>query len=231
MESVNKKSSKYYKDQLIDKKFVSKEIGVNKNPEDLYNKLKFQYDLTKILDKYPDRTECPTCSLKMKFYCTSCSKHILKHNEIPNVNLPMDIYIVKHLKEKREKSSAYPCIFLSDNFKLSEQPGKFAWSDIKELKITEQGHNYVLYPHKDARLIKDLPKEELKSIKSIKIVDCTWAQANSMMKKIPENVNFLKLEDYQTTFWRYQWHDDKCLVTVEAIYYLLKEFDEVYSKL
>ena len=231
MENIDKKSSKQYKDNLIDKNFISKEIGVNKDPETLYSKLKFQVDLNKILNENSNKENCPECLKKIKFYCTSCSKCILKQTELPKITLPIDIHIVKHTKEKRNKSSAYPLIFLSKQFKLNEQEGRFLWKDVEDLKMSEKGHNYVLYPHKSARLVKDMSQEELEGIKSIKIIDCTWNQTKAMMEKIPENTNFIKQEGYETTFWRYQWHDDKCLATVEAIYYLLKEYDEACTEL
>jgi hypothetical protein len=47
-----------------------------------------------------------------------------------------------------------------------------------------------------------------------------------MLRGMPQGVKFLKHEDYETTFWRYQLHNNKCLATVEAIYYVLREWDD-----
>ena len=38
-------------------------------------------------------------------------------------------------------------------------------------------------------------------------------------------VKYVKLEDYETTYWRHQHHNEKCLATCEAIYYFYKEYD------
>ena len=139
--------------------------------------------------------------------------------------MPIKIQIVKHTKEKREKSSAFPLIFLSNNFSLFETDGS-NWSELSGLDFGSPNNNYVLYPHKDARLISELTPKEYSEMESIKIIDCTWAQSNAMLRGMPTGVKFLKLEDYETTFWRYQLHNNKCLATVEAIYYMLREWDD-----
>ena len=102
---------------------------------------------------------------------------------------------------------------------------------------------YVLYPHKDALTVKELKPEELNSIKKIVALDCTWFQTtvkkfmhdsvlltSDLIKALINTVSkypvkYVKLEEYETTFWRPQHHSKKCLSTCEAIYYFFKEYD------
>lgn len=212
-------SKKTYKDQNIDQGFVDNELGVNANPEELRKTLKIKPLPEDVLDSYEKRLECPEC-LRMSglFYCVECSKCLLDEKDLPKIDMGLTVQIIKHLKEKSERSSAYPLIFLSEKFELYET--KADGSIPKSVEYSE-GNDYVLYPHKDARLISELPEEELKNMKSIKIIDCTWGQAKSILRNIPmDKAKFIKLEDYETTFWRHQLHNSKCLATVEAIYYM-----------
>jgi DTW domain-containing protein YfiP len=216
-------SSKTYKDPHINSEFLDTEgIGMNQNPEILMRTLKITPDPATILSHHLARTPCPNCTKKVKFYCTKCSLPTL--SPLPTPSIPIKIQIIKHTKEKREKSSAYPLIFLSKNFSLLETDGS-NWGQLPDLNFAEN-NNYVLYPHKDARLISQLSPKEFSEMQSIKIIDCTWAQSNAMLRGMPQGVKFLKLEDYETTFWRYQLHNNKCLATVEAVYYVLREWDD-----
>lgn len=85
----------------------------------------------------------------------------------------------------------------------------------------------ILYPHKDAKLLEDLSKEEIQKIKNVVAVDCTWFQTNKILKSLKKKkFRYIKLKDYETVFWRYQHHGKKCLSTCEAIYYFYKEYSK-----
>ena len=51
------------------------------------------------------------------------------------------------------------------------------------------------------------------------------------MKELDKNgAIFVKISDYETTFWRYQQYNKKCLATSEAIYYFYKEYEMYINK-
>lgn len=76
----------------------------------------------------------------------------------------------------------------------------------------------------------DLTKEELEEIDAVAAIDCTWHQANAMLREVPDNMVMIRLRDYKTTFWRYHHYDETCLATVESIYYFYQEFVEARKK-
>ncbi|CAG8562791.1 12250_t:CDS:1, partial [Acaulospora colombiana] len=52
-----------------------------------------------------------------------------------------------------------------------------------------------------------------------------------MAKHNPElkNIRKVTIKPQKTLFWRYQREDDSYLATIEALYYFLKEYCEVYE--
>lgn len=63
--------------------------------------------------------------------------------------------------------------------------------------------------------------------KTIIAVDCTWFQTNTVLRHLEmsnKKFKYVKLEDYETQFWRYQNHGEKALSTAEAVYYFYKEY-------
>lgn len=51
-----------------------------------------------------------------------------------------------------------------------------------------------------------------------------------MVNGIPEDLDFIMLDEYQTTFWRYQHVSSTCLATIESIYYFYKELIDEKGK-
>ena len=89
----------------------------------------------------------------------------------------------------------------------------------------------ILYPHPTAIEVRELTEETLTKSKSIVAIDCTWFQTAGILNKLKQtNYKFVKISDYDTTFWRHQEQSSKHLATCEAIYYFYKEFDEQYEK-
>lgn len=52
-----------------------------------------------------------------------------------------------------------------------------------------------------------------------------------MIAALPTEYQFVRLDDYETTFWRYQHHSSSCLATVESIYYFYKEWETAQKSL
>lgn len=76
------------------------------------------------------------------------------------------------------------------------------------------------------RSVQSLNTDELIDIEAVIAMDCTWHQVGEMLRSVPSDLNFIRLQGYKTTFWRYQHLDESCLATVESIYYFYKEYKE-----
>ena len=63
------------------------------------------------------------------------------------------------------------------------------------------------------------------------VVDGTWQQASSLTKFTEElkNIRKVTINPQKTFFWRYQNRSENHLATIEALYYFLKEYYEVYE--
>ena len=63
------------------------------------------------------------------------------------------------------------------------------------------------------------------------MIDGTWSQAKQICKNTPilQKMQRVTIAPRKTHFWRYQNVDDFHLATIEAIYYLYREFGETYE--
>jgi len=79
--------------------------------------------------------------------------------------------------------------------------------------------------------VKDLPEDVLLSTKRVVAVDCTWFQTAGILNRLKQKeYKYVKIADYDTTFWRHQRQSSKHLATCEAIYYFYKEYKERFEK-
>jgi hypothetical protein len=62
-----------------------------------------------------ERGLCPKCKGKRKFYCYDCMIPVNDRSEIPQLELPVDVTIIRHPKEKKSKSSVIPSKILAPN--------------------------------------------------------------------------------------------------------------------
>ena len=67
-----------------------------------------------------ERGECPKCKAMRKYFCYDCVLPLNKDkSEVPRLDLPVDVTIVRHPKEKRSKSSVIPSGIISpDNVEI-----------------------------------------------------------------------------------------------------------------
>jgi len=66
-----------------------------------------------------DRGECPKCKAKRKFYCYDCVIPLNAADELPRLNLPVDVTVIRHPKEKKSKSSIIPSKLIApDNVEI-----------------------------------------------------------------------------------------------------------------
>ncbi|KAM3128718.1 hypothetical protein pb186bvf_019210 [Paramecium bursaria] len=188
-------------------KYLDKQVFGEQNAQDNNQQLQKANEFFSRLPQVnleSEKVRCPKCNSLHKTYCLKCGELLVDKKYIPQIHLPVDLLVIHHEKEKHQKSSALPSQFLSNNVQIINYP----------FKTELQSNLYVLYPHQSARYVKDIPKEELMNIKQIVAIDCTWYQTNQIIENL-DNPRFIKLQDYETYFWRYQHHSLKCLATIE----------------
>lgn len=84
----------------------------------------------------------------------------------------------------------------------------------------------LLFPSDDARDIVTMSEAELKAIKRVVLIDCTWNQTSHFLKQ--ENVKILKkvkIQTEKTVFWRHQKVSETNLSTIEALYFFFRDYD------
>ena len=73
-----------------------------------FEKLDFSKPLKPALEALKTKSDCPKCSLKAKMFCYKCKEFIPEKTTIPQFNLPVSLIVYKNLKEKDQKSTAWP---------------------------------------------------------------------------------------------------------------------------
>jgi len=170
------------------------------------------------LDKKNGRELCPSCQKSRKFFCYNCFELIGDKEGIPQMDLPVDIEIVRHPTEKISKSSVISAKILAPNcVNVSNYP---------EIPKFDMESTVLLYPKEDAQLVQDMSPEEFGKIKRAVFVDCSWLQTYSVLNSDNlMDLKCIKINTEKTNFWRYQRNvSDENLATVEAVYIFLKEY-------
>ena len=56
------------------------------------------------------------------------------------------------------------------------------------------------------------------------ILDCTWFQTDLILKEMGKRgiKKFIRLDDYESVYWRYNHHNDKALSSAEALMYFMR---------
>lgn len=76
--------------------------------------------------------------------------------------------------------------------------------------------------------MSEIPRE---SFTRLVVIDGTWKQASKIARLSPQlkNVRKVTIAPRKTLFWRYQSLSDNYLATIEAIYYLYREYSEAFE--
>jgi len=151
----------------------------------------------------------------------------LRGVELPRVELPMALDIVRHPRELRTKSTALHAKVLAggERVRIAEVPG------IDALGKFDPENTLLLYPSPAACTIEELGDSVSKYTKIV-VVDSTWQQAASVLRhESLANLKHIRLAStYNTAFWRHQLKGDDHLATIEAIYYFFRERHEILNK-
>jgi hypothetical protein len=63
-------------------------------------------------------------------------------------------------------------------------------------------------------------------VENIILLDCTWFQTDQLIETLQEKgyTNFIKLEGYESVFWRYNHYGEAALSTAESLLYFFREY-------
>ncbi|KAI8060396.1 DTW domain-containing protein [Gilbertella persicaria] len=216
----------YHDSQLSDIKRLRHTIENKKRNIDQVD-LEGPFDLLKIdndqvLKNISTRSLCPTCNKTVKYFCYKCHKVVgMKESDIPCVRLPVHLDIIKHHKELDGKSTAVHAKIVA-----KQDADLHTWPDIPQFEHPER--TLLLFPSPDAKQLKDIPRD---SFDRIAVIDGTWIQAKQIANNTPilKKMQCVTIAPQKTHFWRFQNVDDQHLATIEAIYYLYREYSETYE--
>ena len=133
----------------------------------------------------------------------------------------MYIYRIKHERELDGKSTAlHSAVIANDDVKV------YNWQEIPEFQQPER--SLLLFPGDDAKRLDEVPRE---SFDRITVIDGTWKQAGKIVRETPllQRMQKVTIAPRKTHFWRYQQMGENHLATIEAIYYIYREFAEAYE--
>ncbi|KAI8645598.1 DTW domain-containing protein [Parasitella parasitica] len=185
-----------------------------------FDELKIADD--QVLKDIEQRTACPTCKKTVKYFCYICYKVVgMERSSIPSVKLPVHLDVIKHHKELDGKSTAiHARIIAPDDVEVH------TWPQIPAFENPER--TLLLFPGPNAKKFTDLPRE---SFDKIVVIDGTWAQAKQITKNTPilNKMQQVTVAPRKTYFWRFQNVTNEHLATIEATYYLYREFGETFE--
>ena len=96
---------------MVDKRWTKEEEDNDGNLERIGFLKKLKLASFEPLDKMnkEERQICPKCKKSSKFYCYQCVVPVGEHgSQFPKLQLPVDVTIISHPKEKKSKSSSIP---------------------------------------------------------------------------------------------------------------------------
>ncbi|RKP09122.1 DTW domain-containing protein [Thamnocephalis sphaerospora] len=178
---------------------------------------------TDVLARIPKRQQCVKCKKSVMYFCYYCYGVVgCDRSEIPTVQLPVKLDVVKHVKEKDGKSTAvHAKILAPDDVEIHAYPDNVPDYDCS-------GRTLLLFPGEDARCLEDI---EPGSFDRLVVIDGTWNQAKAMVRYSPVLGRLPKvaIRAQRTYFWRFQNLDDGHLATIEAIYHFYREYHQAYA--
>ena len=169
-----------------------------------------------------ERVLCPQCQKPSALYCPYCLLPTLPPAlQIPPVRLPMHVDIIHHVGENVKKStSIHGCILAPDFCRFLEFPADLPPGGY------DPASTVLLYPTPDAVFLDD-PRVDLLSVKRVLVIESTWSKSD-VVSSHPAlaKLRRVKIRERESTFWRYQELGRHFLSTLEAIYYICKEFQQ-----
>lgn len=171
------------------------------------------------------RLLCPSCLRRRSIYCYTCAQFMTNEGqnlEIPRMNLPFHVDIIKHVSELDSKSTALHAKLLApDRVTLYSYPD--------ELNSFEKAFNdetsLLLFPSDRSISIEEV---NWSKIERLIVLDGTWNQVHGMtLHPYLQKVSYVRIEHAETLFWRSngRGRSDRpnLLATIEAIYHFFRQ--------
>lgn len=160
------------------------------------------------------RQRCPSCAKSSHLYCCNCLRATIPDEFLPPpVQLPVRFDIIHHPQENIHKStSVHACVLSPQKCALLKFPAA-----VPEYSASD---TVLLYPTDDAVFLQDLEPEFVQSIARVVVIESTWQKGNVVASHPHlQPLRKIKLQGWESTFWRYQELGRHFLSTLEAIYY------------
>lgn len=167
------------------------------------------------------RTECPGCGKRRKHYCCDCLRPMNPPGQVPRVELPCELHIVKHRQEHNSKSTGVHAPILSAARLIDYAPEA-------ELPPYDPASTVLLFPSESAASVHGMTLAQLQAVRTCIIVDCTWAQASGILSdERLRSLPHVSIEAEKTLFWRFQkGKTANHLATIEAIYFFCRQYHQ-----
>lgn len=83
-------------------------------------------------------------------------------------------------------------------------------------------NTFILYPHKKSKSLKEVSQK----IDDLIVLDCTWFQTDQIIENMQQlgYNNFIKLQGYESVFWRYNHFGEEALSSAESILHFFREY-------
>jgi DTW domain-containing protein YfiP len=161
---------------------------------------------------------CRKCGGKKKYFCEKCTEIVGDASLVPTVHLPIDIAVIRDERENKSKSTATHAALTSPDINIFTYPELPAGVGDDEASVAE---NVLLFPSESSVEVGDL---DWRGVKRVLLIDSTWITCNQMLRD-PRlmRLRHIRIQDEQTTFWRYHHHGESCLSTIECIYHTLRQ--------
>ncbi|KAI9224944.1 DTW domain-containing protein [Blastocladiella britannica] len=167
------------------------------------------------------RVRCDTCQDRVRYYCARCL--VPRGGVAPPVMpvLPFVFDVFKHKHELNGKSTAlHAKVLCPEDVRVWEYPNQVnAYSNRPDRTL-------VLYPSENATPISEIDPT---SFSHVIVIDGTWYQAHQMVRDAPflkdpavRHVTFASPP--KTKFWRFQQKSEHHLATIEAMWWLVREY-------
>eukprot|EP00058_Branchiostoma_floridae_P021845 XP_002607335.1 hypothetical protein BRAFLDRAFT_113907 [Branchiostoma floridae] len=188
------------------------------------------------------RTVCPKCQQSRKYFCYTCYVLVAElEGKVPKVKLPFKVDIIKHPKEVDGKSTAaHAAIIAPEDVRIYTYPIIPEFSDPSKVVIVFPGLNALSLEDlskKQQGLLKEPPLKRQRTeqrasapFERVIFIDSTWNQTHRIFNdERLKGLQCVILKDHVTHFWRHQRDKpDTFLATVEAIYYFLRDFHDIF---
>lgn len=185
------------------------------------------------LNSVADRSECPQCHRKVKFFCYHCVWLVPElEGKLPQVDLPVPLTVLMDHRELSGKSTAIHARFLTrpQQCHIHKVDPKGRPEHIRALldELARDGNVALLFPDSAAATSDAV---DWSSIRQVVAIDGTWSQAKAINRVLKNadpglkgRITWVQLRGGASTrFWRYQSLGPHCLSTIEAIKELYAE--------